>query len=580
MLVELRVSGLGVIDEVSVALGPGTTALTGETGTGKTLLVDAIELLLGAPADPQLVRPGAGEAVVEGRFLTGPAGSDGVSAGNETVVARVIPAAGRSRSYLDGRMAAASQLAELGAALVDLHGQHAHHALLAPAAQRGALDRAGGISTAELAEARRRARELVAAERALGGDQRTRAREMDLARYELAELDGARLEDPEEDAALQEEEELLSDATALREASTAVWEGLIGEEGVVDRLGLLTGRAAGHRLLDALRGRLRALGAELADAAGEARAVAESAEEDPERLAAVTARRQLLSELRRKYGDSLAEVIAYRDATRARLAELESHDVRAAALGAERAEAEAAAADAAARLRELRRRAAPALAAAVEEKLRELAMPHARFEVEVDDVPPGDAVTWKLGANPGEPVLPLSKAASGGELARTMLAARLVTGGGSSGKGDDGGDAEPPTLIFDEVDAGIGGEAAVAVGRALAALGTRHQVLVVTHLPQVAAFADRHLVVRKRVDGGRTVAEVVEVTGADRVVELSRMLSGSPDSETARRHAEELLARGGTSARGPAPGAPTPPAASDGPAAPEARTAARGRPAG
>jgi DNA repair protein RecN (Recombination protein N) len=262
----------------------------------------------------------------------------------------------------------------------------------------------------------------------------------------------------------------------------------------------------------------------------------------------------VLTELRRKYGPTLGDVITFREAARARLAELEDHDRRAASLDAELAASRVELAGAETRLGDARRSAAPALAADVEAALHQLAMPKARFHVEVGPDRAGEPVTWLLGANPGEPLLPLAKVASGGELARTMLAVRLVLTARSRRHGEtnwpDGarepGDAEADpsgvvTLVFDEVDAGIGGEAAVAVGQALAALAGRHQVLVVTHLPQVAAFGDHHLVVRKETVGGRTVASVGAVDGEARVTELSRLLSGRPQSPTARRHAEELL---------------------------------------
>jgi DNA repair protein RecN (Recombination protein N) len=547
MLSELHVAELGVIDDVTVRLGPGLTALTGETGAGKTLLVDAIALLLGGRADPVLVRPGAAEAVVEGRFE----GADGDH--REVIVARVVPASGRARAYVDGRMAGALQLADTGAALVDLHGQHAHQSLLRPGGQRVGLDRYAGLTTEEVDRCRRRLKELTSAQEALGGDGRARARELDLLRFQLAELDGAAIASPDEDDDLQEEEARLGDAASLRQAAGSAAEGLAGDDGLVDGLGgIVSGLGAAGPLRE-LHDRLAGLQAELADAASSARAWAEQLEDDPARLAEIGARRHVLTDLRRKYGDTLAEVLAFRDAARARLDELEDHDRLAATLDAEIAEAAASLAAAEARLGAARRAAAPGMSAEVEGRLHELAMPRARFEVVVGDDRPGDDVTWLLSANPGEPPLPLTKVASGGELARAMLAARLCltrTGGpGSSAGGKAGSPAGgessekvPPTLVFDEVDAGIGGEAAVAVGRALAALAAGHQVLVVTHLPQVAAFADRHLVVRKEVVGERTVATVREVDGRDRVVELSRMLSGRPDSPTARRHAEELLA--------------------------------------
>jgi DNA repair protein RecN (Recombination protein N) len=276
--------------------------------------------------------------------------------------------------------------------------------------------------------------------------------------------------------------------------------------------------------------RLRALAAELADVAGELRATGEAIADDPERLEAVRSRRQLLHELRRKYGESLSDVLAFATDAGARLAELEQHGRRAAELDAARVEATAAVDAAAAIVARARRAAGPPLAEAVQGHLVTLAMPKARVEVGVDGADPADDVALRLAANPGTPPLPLAKVASGGELARTMLALRLVLTAG------------PPTLIFDEVDAGIGGEAAVAVGRSLAALGAAQQVLVVTHLPQVAAFAHAHVRVTKETGEDHTVARIEQLDEATRVAELSRMLSGQPESRTARDHAEELLA--------------------------------------
>jgi DNA repair protein RecN (Recombination protein N) len=549
MLVELHVAQLGVIEDLTVDLGPGMTVLTGETGAGKTIIVDAIALLVGARVDASVVRPGAAEAVVEGRFVAAAGGAD-----RETVLTRVIPGSGRSRAYLDGRMAGIPQIGEVGGRLVDLHGQHAQQSLLHPAAQRAALDAAAGISLAELARAARRVRDLTSLQTGMGGDMRTRARELDLLRFQLGELDRARLESPTEDDELQDEEERLAGAASLRAAAAWIADGLGTDDGIIDRVGSLSATLSSLAPLAPLRDRLLGVQAELADVAGDARDAAEAFEDDPQRLAEVGERRRVLSELRRKYGDTLADVMAYRDQSRARILELEGLDQRAAGLegdlGAARAELEAAED----RVGAARRAAAGGFGAAVEAILQRLAMPRARFEVRVGADRAGSDVAWLLGANPGEPVLPLAKVASGGELARAMLAARLVVterqpDNGAAAAGEEVDD--PRTLIFDEVDAGIGGEAAVAVGHALAALGRRHQVIVVTHLPQVAAFGDRHLVVRKQAAGDRTVAFVEEVDGASRVVELSRMLSGRPNSVTARRHAEELLAQRSLSPSGP-----------------------------
>ncbi len=521
MLAELHVRDLGVIADLHLLLEDGMTALTGETGAGKTLLVEAIELLMGGRADAVLVRPGAEEARVEGRFLAGE---------SETVLARAVPRSGRSRAYIDGRLATAAELAEVGRALVDLHGQHAHQSLLSPRTQRAALDRFAGVDLAPLEAARDRVKAIDDALAALGGDNRARARELDLLRFQLSELDAAGLEDPDEDLALEAEEDTLADAAAHREAAEAANEALGGEGGAVDAVGQAMEAVAGRRPFAAIEDRLRSLQAELAEAASELRQAGDAIVEEPERLDEVRLRRRLLRDLCRKYGEQLSEVMAFESEARARLAELESHGVRVEALEGERQVAVDAVGKAAAQVAGARRQAAPKLAAQVQRHLRTLAMAGARLEVAVEGPGPADDVEFLLAANRGAPPLPLAKVASGGELARAMLAARLVLT-----------DA-PGTLVFDEVDAGVGGEAALAVGRALADLAGEHQVLVVTHLPQVAAFADHQVVVAKDDRRGTTLASARRVAGTDRVVELSRMLSGQPSSDTARDHAEELLA--------------------------------------
>jgi DNA repair protein RecN (Recombination protein N) len=535
VLVELAVRDLGVIAELRLVLGTGMTAVTGETGAGKTMVVDAIELLVGGRADPLLVRTGAEEAWVEGRFVR--PGATGDEA--EVVVARAIPRSGRSRAYLDGRLATAGELAELGAALVDLHGQHAHQSLLHTGAQRAALDRFGDVDLAPLAEARRAVQAIVDELATMGGDERARARELDLVRYQVAEIEGAALSGPDEDEALEVEEDALADATAHREAAALALAALSGDgetgaaEGAVsaaDAVGAAVAAVAGRAPFRAAEGRLRAVAAEVTDVAGELRAAGEAIDEDPERLDRVRERRQLLRDLRRKYGETVGEVIAEGDRLAARLAQLEDHDRRAAELDDQLALARKAEAAAAAVVAEARRAAAAPLAARIQANLVELAMPKAEVAVSVGGDDPGDEVEILLAANPGTPPLPLAKVASGGELARTMLALRLVLT-----------DA-PPTLVFDEVDAGIGGSAALAVGRSLARLATQHQVLVVTHLPQVAAYADGQVRVAKQSDDAATVSHASLLDRGERVIELSRMLSGQPDSDAARTHAAELLA--------------------------------------
>ena len=520
MLTELAVADLGVIGELSLVLGPGMTAVTGETGAGKTLVVEAIELLMGGRADPSMVRHGAAEAVIEGRFVVD---------GAETVLRRVVPAEGRSRAYVDGRLATAGSLSELGRALVDLHGQHDHQSLLSSTVQRDALDRFGGVDLGPLLAARK---ELQAVERELGelgGDERARAREIDLLRFQVGEIEAAGLSDPDEDDQLDALESVLADALAHQEAARLADEHLGGDDGasagVAEALAALDGRGPFTQLVSRLRG----IEAELADVASEVRAVGESIEDDPVRLAEVQERRRLLHELRRKYGEHLVAVMDFHAEASTRLAHLEDRDRLAVELDARRAQVLTELGTAERRVGRARRDAAPGLAAATRDHLRELAMASAEIAIDVGD-DPGDDITYLLAANVGSPPLPLARVASGGELARTMLALRLVLS------------EAPPTLVFDEVDAGIGGAAATAVGRSLARLATDHQVLVVTHLPQVAAWATSQVGITKRTVGDETRTEAAVLAGADREVELARMLSGSPDSATARRHASELLA--------------------------------------
>ena len=534
-LVELAVTDLGIIHQLSLVLGPGMTALTGETGAGKTLVVGAIDLLLGGRADSSLVRRGATEAVVEGRFEVD---------GEELILTRVVPAEGRSRAYVNGHMATAATLAEQTAALVDLHGQHAHQSLLSARVQRDALDRFAGTDLGPLSEARREVRRLTEELAGLGGDAGARAREVDLLRFQLDELDAAQLADPDEDQLLDRREDELAGAVGHREAALAATSALLDDGAAADGVGVALAALEGHGPFAPLVERLRSVSAELADLAAEVRRTGEGIDDDPAALAEVRERRQLLVELRRKYataagdlagpgsgggGGTLADVIAYRDAVAQRLVDLERHDARAAVLQEELAAAARREAEAAAAVAATRRGACRGLAAAVEGHLADLAMAAARFEVAVGPDDPGDDVTFLLAANPGSDPAPLAKVASGGELARAMLALRLVLS------------AAPGVLVFDEVDAGIGGQAARAVGRSLAQLGAQHQVLVVTHLPQVAAFADHQVHVSKAVRGRTTVSSVAALDDEGRVVELSRMLSGSPDSATTRGAAAELL---------------------------------------
>jgi len=531
MLTELHIENLGVIERIEIMLGPGLTAVTGETGAGKTMLVEAIELLVGGRADGSMVRHGADEARIDGRLIT--------PDGEEVVLTRVIPTSGRSRAYVNGRLATVASLADAAADAVDLHGQHAHQSLLSTGTQRAALDEFGGIDLGPLREARARLTEIDAELAALGGDERARAREIDLLRFQVDELDAADVVDAGEDERLDAEESILADATAHRDAAVAAVASMSDDGGAHDAIAAALGVLDGRSPFDEQATRLRDVLAELDDVVGEIRSAGERIDESPERLAEIRERRQVLKNLRRKYGDDLAAVMAFHAESADRLAELESFDERAAALDRARRDALDAELVAAEVVGRRRREVGPLLASAVEAELRRLAMPHASVGVEIGDHPddhPGDRVQFLLAANPGSPLLPLTRVASGGELARAMLALRLVLSQASR-RSDDG-----RTLVFDEVDAGIGGAAAQAIGDALAQLGRSHQVLVVTHLAQVAAAADVQVSVAKTVRDGETFAHAAATEGEARVAEVARMLSGS-SSDSALEHARELLDR-------------------------------------
>jgi DNA repair protein RecN (Recombination protein N) len=531
VLTDLRVRDLGVIEDVILTFGAGMTALSGETGAGKTLLVEALELVLGGRAHTGLVRAGAEEAIVEARFLVGDGGDE-----REVILARSVPAEGRSRAWIDGRMAPVSALAAAAAAMVEIHGQHEHRALVTPAAQRHVLDAFAGTDLARVQALRRRLRELDDAQGALGGDAQQRAREADVLRYQVEEIAAARVEDPAEEAALRLEEERLADVGAYRDAALAALELLDpsdGEGGALEELGRVAATLGGREAFDAPRGRVAEAAVELSDVARALRDEIEGAEDDPQRLAEVQERRRLLAELRRKYGEDLNAVMAYATEAAARLALLEDAEGEAARLQAERERLQAELAEAEAEVRAVRARAAGQFARQVEERLATLAMGGARLEVHVARDGTGEPVELALGANVGEPLQPLARSASGGELARAMLAIRLVSLGG------------PQTMVFDEVDAGVGGAAALALGDALHEVARDRQVLVVTHLAQVASRADAQVRVEKHEVRGRTVTRAAAIDGEERVTELSRMLSGHPGSDAARAHARELLGVGG-----------------------------------
>ncbi|MEV6183019.1 DNA repair protein RecN [Streptomyces sp. NPDC052015] len=566
----MRIRSLGVIDDAVVELSPGFTAVTGETGAGKTMVVTSLGLLLGGRADPALVRIGAGKAVVEGRIAV-PADASVVVRAEEAgaelddgalLISRTVSAEGRSRAHVGGRSVPVGVLADLADELVAVHGQTDQQGLLKLSRQRQALDRYAGdavaVPLAKYAEAYRRLRAVSAELEEITTRARERAQEADMLRYGLDEIAGV---EPRagEDAELAEEAERLGHAEALSSAATAAHAALAGNPEDPEGIDAATLVAGAQRALEAVRShdpslaaladRIGEIGILLGDVAGELAGYADDLDADPLRLAAVEERRAALTALTRKYGEDVADVLAWAERGAARLTELDGDDERLDELTAERDALRTELGGLAQALTDARTEAAERFAAAVTAELASLAMPHARvsFEIRQTEDPEGvevggrtvaygpsgaDEVELLLAPHPGAPPRPIAKGASGGELSRVMLAVEVVFAG-----------TDPvPTYLFDEVDAGVGGKAAVEIGRRLARLAKTAQVVVVTHLPQVAAFADRQLLVEKTNDGSVTRSGVKVLEGEERVRELSRMLAGQEDSETARAHAEELLA--------------------------------------
>ncbi|WP_370199527.1 DNA repair protein RecN [Aeromicrobium sp.] len=552
---HLRLSSLGVIESAELELDAGFTVITGETGAGKTMVVTALGLLRGGRADAGLVRHGERQARVEASVEV-PSGSPvvrtvedagGTVDDDVVVLGRVLSAQGRSRAVAGGATVPAAVLSDVTDALVAVHGQSDQHRLLRGSAQRSALDAFAGDTLAALADeyAPRYARLRSARARLeeLRQHGQERARQLDLLQHGLAEI--ADVEPREgEDEELVTEEGRLAHAEALVQAAQTAHEGLAGDHGAAARDVVASGSAAlqdvaGHDPeLDDMAQRLREVGILLDEVAADLSAYAHGVEVDPARLAAVQERRAALAALQRKYGPSVADVLAWQEKAAAEAGELDHDDQAIADLQAEVEALEPQVLDLAHRMSEVRREAGTRLAALVGEELTQLAMPSARLEVTVS-VPEGaapaahgiDDVELLFAANNGSAPRPLAKGASGGELSRLMLALEVVLA-------DQG---TVPTLVFDEVDAGIGGRAAVEVGRRLARLAEGPQVLAVTHLPQVAAFAHHHFHVMKDDDGNVTSSSVVRLDGQARVDELARMLAGQDESEAAQAHARELL---------------------------------------
>lgn len=532
MLAEVAVRNLGIIRDLSVRLDGQMTVLTGETGAGKTLITEAVALLLGGKADSVLVGPWGDEAEVEGRFFANGEASTATTGESELIIRRVIPAKGRSRAYINNQLANAKSLTETAAHLIDLHGQHLHQSLLRTTAQRDALDSFGDIDTAPLREVRRELNQLNQKLEQLGGDEQARQRSIDMLRHQISEITSASLSDPEEDSQLQAEEKMLAEASESIDATKQAAHLLSADGPASTALSEALSLLLPFESMAAPSARIQQLHTELADLSDELRQHSEMLEADPERLDHVVARRDLLVELRRKYGNTLAEVMDFAVSAQSQLAELESAEETRAKILAEIAQAENRHQQLLADITQARRVAAKKLSGEIQSRLGDLALPRCRFEVQVDDA---GEVEFLFSANPEVAPAALRKIASGGELSRVTLALQLAC------------HSAPATVIFDEVDAGVGGTAALSVGDSLAQMAQSRQVIVITHLPQVAAFADHHFRVLKSMPEEKSKqpsdVDVSEVADGEREAEIARMLSGFPDSQTALDHARELLAQ-------------------------------------
>jgi DNA repair protein RecN (Recombination protein N) len=559
MLRHLRVTNFAILSDVELELGAGMTVLTGETGAGKSLIVEAVNLLRGGRASADIPRAGADEAIVEAIVevpedlrvrVAGVIEGAGLPSGDEdsvlnVYIRRVIQRGGRSRTYVNGALTTAARLAELGALLIDLSGQHQHQGLVDPARHRETLDAFAGAAPLALAmteawaELRRCDDELAA----LGGDEREREARCDFLRFQLEELDGAGLV-PGEDLTIETERARLASVDLLQGAARGAEEVLYGgDDSARDRVAAAARELERARRVDPtlepIAQRLTEIETLIDDTADQLRAYADRLEGDPERLAYLDERLALIRRLLRKHkGGGLDEVLAKAVELRTELDALSSRETRLAELAALRAQAEAAALASATTLTQSRKKAARKLEKEVAGSLVELGMGSARLSVVIEARPLGpsgsDRVELMLASNKGEDTRPLAKVASGGELSRIMLAMKLALR-----RAD-----EVATYVFDEVDTGIGGATAQVVGaqiRAVAAAESGRQVLCVTHLPQIAAYADHHFHVEKSEVAGRTETHVTKLNATARKDELARMLGGHATSK-ARAHAAELLA--------------------------------------
>ncbi|CEP66088.1 DNA recombination/repair protein RecN [Moorella glycerini] len=555
MLQELQIENFALIESLQLDLEPGLTVLTGETGAGKSIIVDAVGLLVGARASAEYIRAGSERAVVRGLFQAANIPGleeilDGfgvpVEADGSLLLSREISRSGRHSCRVNGRSLTLSMYQTIGQMLVDIHGQHAYQSILRPASQMDLLDGVAGLM-----ELRAQVKELYIAWQnlqndlvELGGDAAARERQRDLLAYQLQEIAAANLS-PGEDAELLQEREILNNATRLAEGAAAIYAALFEEEGraAYDRISQAAAELEAMTAIDdglkPWQDLLEAAAAQVEEVARGIRRYGEKLDYDPQRLKQIEERLELIKNLKRKYGADIPAILRYQAEAAAALEGLEQRVARAAALEKEIVAAEARYREAALRLRRQRLEAAQKLAAEITSVLHDLAMPAARVTIDCTEAsrpgPAGmDTITFLFQPNPGEGSRPLAQIASGGEMARVMLACKSILAGVDA----------VPTLIFDEIDAGVGGAAARSVARTLAAIGQRHQVLCITHSAQLAGVAGQHYRVAKVVQGGRTFTRVEKLLGEARVEELARLLSGEA-SPIAREHAVALLEQAG-----------------------------------
>jgi DNA repair protein RecN (Recombination protein N) len=550
VLHELRVENLLLIERAALRLAPGLNVLTGETGAGKTVLAHALDLLLGGRSRSGIVRPGAAEAYVEGVFdlpdgLRAQLGDRVAPDADELVLARRVSAEGRTRAYLNGRSASVGDLREAAEGLIAFYGQHEHRKLTLASSQLELLDAACGADQAarrkRYAALHLRVRELEGSLESLRERAGARDRELDLLQFELAEIEGAEPSEAEE-AELTARRDRLRHVEALRAAALGAAEAVVADEGGIAFAlsgggALLEGVAGVDGALDALGERWRALAIEADDLAGELRGYGEGLDAEPGGLDVIEERLAAWDRLKRKHGGTIASVLAHGEECRARIAELDRAEVALEEAQAELAEAIAARAGLALKLRAARVKAAKTLAKEVRLRLAELAMEGASFEIALEERGAGatgaDGVEFLIAPNPGVPQAPLRETASGGELSRVMLA---ILGTRPPAANDGSG----AVLVFDEVDAGIGGHTARAVGEQLRSLADGRQVVCITHLPQVASLAARHFSIAKDTSREPAITTVTELAEKQVVGELVRMLGAPADDVAARRHAKEL----------------------------------------